>query len=294
MQQHSRYLKPVEGDGGEEGGAPESIEEEVDPSAGMSQDDINDLLDDEPAEAEEEDSPPAESPDGEEAAPEEESEEEAEPESDETPIDDPQPVAEQEVEERAEPEAEAPQEETPEALQAKKDEWLGKLADQYSISDEDAEALVTEPETVLPRLAANIHAAVLVDMAKAVEQMLPQMMGQFIQTQPQLISTAMQSHQKQADAKTEFYNNYPALKGNEETVKIAATTVAQNFPNLSEAEQLAKVGQISLAMLGITPQPQAPQQQQEPAPAPFTPAKSGSAPPSAPTDSGNVWDEFLS
>lgn len=288
LQERSRYLKPVEGDGGEGGGAPAEVEEEeVDPSAGMSEDEINDLLGDDSLDVEAENSPPAEAEEGGEAAPEEEAEPESDPEPEQTPIDDPQPEAEQEVEEQPQPE-----EETPEQFEAKKAEWLGKLAERYSISDEDAEALVTEPETVLPRLAANIHAAVMVDMAKAVEQMLPQLMGQFIQSQPQLISSAMQGYQTQQDAKAQFYQSYPQLQGNEETVKVAALTVQQNFGNLGEAEQLEKVGQIALAMLGITPQA-APAPEQAPAPAPFTPAKSGSAPPPAPANSGNVWDEFL-
>lgn len=290
MQMQSRYLKPVEGDGGEDGGAPAEVEEDVDPSAGMSEDEINDLLGEDSSDEEVEDSPPAESEEAEEAAPEEEVESEVETELEESPIDDPQPDAEQEVEEQVQQPEVNP---TAEEIEKQKVAWLNKLTERYSISDEDAEALITEPETVLPKLAANIHSAVMVDMTKALEQILPQMVGQFIQAQPQVVSNAMQSYQQQADAKTQFFESFPALKGNENVVKVAAQTVEQNFPEMSQADQLQKVGQIALAMLGITPQAAPAPKEEEPAPAPFTPAKSGSAPPPAPKQEGNVWDEFL-
>lgn len=278
LQQRSPYLKPVEGDGSADGGAPDSGEEPLDHSAAVSDDDFSDLFNDSDDDAEE-----AAPPTQEEVAP------VAEPEPtpevvEQTPIDDPKPNGETEVE--------APPVETPEQQQARVQEWMGALANRYQISEEDAELLISEPEKVLPRLAANIHSAVLVDMAKAVEQMLPAMMQQYLQAQPHVVSQAVETQQTRATARQAFYTTYPDLVGQEAIVRQAATVVEQNFGNLTQEQQVRKVGEISLAMLGkldaLAPAP-AP----APVPQPFTPAKTGSQTGSMAQQPANVWSEFL-
>ena len=55
-------------------------------------------------------------------------------------------------------------------------------AQTYSITDEDASKLLTEPETVLPRMAARMHMEVMESTVRVMQTMLPRLMQSVQQT----------------------------------------------------------------------------------------------------------------
>lgn len=64
-------------------------------------------------------------------------------------------------------------------------EWrnahLSELEKQYALNEADAVAILTDPEKVLPALAAKVHLGVMENSMRAVQAMLPAMLGQFQQ-----------------------------------------------------------------------------------------------------------------
>lgn len=74
---------------------------------------------------------------------------------------------------------------SPEAQAASYQEWrnahLSELEKQYALNEADAVAALTDPEKVLPALAAKVHLSVMENSMRAVQAMLPAMLGQFQQ-----------------------------------------------------------------------------------------------------------------
>ena len=58
---------------------------------------------------------------------------------------------------------------------------LVELEKQYALNEADAVAALTDPEKVLPALAAKVHLSVMENSMRAVQAMLPTMLGQFQQ-----------------------------------------------------------------------------------------------------------------
>jgi len=289
----------------DEGAPAEPIaDEELETSDEMSQDQIDDLIEDFDAVAEE---APASEPEPEEPEPESAAEAGTEEESESNQNDDdpekeqepePEPEAEKpEVKEEPEPEPEPEVVEQQEEQPPEKsvEEFQAELEERYGLSEKDAEVMVTHPEKVLPKLAANMHMQIVTDVIKAVGAMIPQQFAQVVAANPQIIKQTMQ---KQTDAEameTKFYESFPELqkKEHEATTVAAIQTVGKNFPKLSKEEKMQKAGQVAMVMLGLTPtvekDPPA-----EKAAEPFVPASTAnSSSPAASPVAENKWEEFL-
>lgn len=88
---------------------------------------------------------------------------------------------------------------TPEQLTEKAiNELMGR---EYTIPEADARRLISEPETVLPRLAATVHVNAVRDIGRVVQQMLPQMINAGVQAQIGAMRAEM-----------DFFTNYPQLR----------------------------------------------------------------------------------
>lgn len=182
-------------------------------------------------------------------------------------------------------EAPAPVAQTQEQAEAEYKATIGELEKVYAISDEDADAILTDPKTVLPRLQAQAH----VMMVKTMTNMMVNMM-------PMLLEQTTKEQTTKAKALSEFATAWPELadKAVEPTVIQAVVAVRKQFPNLAGKELFAKVGPVAYALLGKA----MPSQEKPPVevvkkakPTPFTPAKATGAPPkAAPT---NAVDAFF-
>lgn len=142
----------------------------------------------------------------------------------------------------------------------------------YNLDDETRKKLVTEPDQVIPQLAAQLHLNVMEQVFKTVQPLVQNLLGAQLQ-------------QRDAAQKAEraFFQRYPALEKYPQDVMKALTTIKQMNPNatpdqiISEGAALAAFNiQQRLRRQGQQPNQQ--QQQGRPAPqqpqrrAPYSPA----------------------
>jgi len=186
--------------------------------------------------------------------------------------------------------------ETPEAkaarVQAERTASDKKLNDDlvnyYKIPDEWSARLATEPELVLPQLAARLHQTVL----ESVRNMLDQGV-------PQVVQGLMHVQQRESAAKAEFYKRWPTLSKYEEQVLQAGRLFGQLNPTATPEERIERIGKIVSESLGIPIAPIAmPQGGQAPAvsaPAAFRPAggASGSRPPAPANEFEALAEELV-
>lgn len=156
-----------------------------------------------------------------------------------------------------------------------RDAVVDELTSRFTIREEDIELLQTQPEAVLPRLAANV-------LYQAIESAHRQIM----EYAPAVIDRHIAITNAQRDAETAFYEKWPGLKGlepgkHQELRKIIQTYVQVN-PQATQEQRISAIGAMAHQVLGI-PLPASPAQGgRKKAAAAFTPAVSslpGSAQP---------------
>lgn len=165
------------------------------------------------------------------------------------------------------------------------------LSTEYAISEDDALALVTNPEQVLPKLAANVHMRVMEDVARHVQQALAQV--------PVMLQAHVARAQAEDRAKQEFYGEWPGLSAHHDTVVSNASIIRQAHPKATKQQIIEMAGVMTAMALGLDPmsvrrqgQPQgqprmAPVQQPAMRPTGMTPAAQGGA-----TTSDNLFESF--
>lgn len=164
-------------------------------------------------------------------------------------------------------------------------EQLGNLESVYAISPEDAEKLNTEPEIILPKLAANMHLMVTKSLLTAVQGMIPE-----------YLAMHTQQASVEQEARSSFYSVHPEL--NDPKYEAAVLQVGKMFraanPTAPREVAIKTIGDMVKQSLGITV-PQTVQTSPTPAtPAarPFTPAKGGGQ--RAAPKTANIWNEMIS
>lgn len=147
---------------------------------------------------------------------------------------------------------------------------LTQLEQMYAVDEASATALLTEPELVLPKLAAKVHMEVMENSMRAMQAMVPVMMHQV---------------QQHADlnnrAKSLFHGTNPDLV--DPSYEPMIMEMGQSFrrvnPNASPEQASKAIGNLVRAALGIAApqvaQPGVPPQvqQRQPAVVPFSPAR---------------------
>lgn len=172
---------------------------------------------------------------------------------------------------------------TAEQLQA----YRESLSQEYAISEDDALALVTNPEQVLPKLAANVHMRVMEDVVRHVQQALAQV--------PVMLQAHVARAQAEDRAKQEFYGEWPGLAEHHDTVVSNATLIRQAHPKATKQQVIEMAGVMTAMALGLDPmsvrrqgQPRmAPVQQPAMRPTGMTPTAQGGA-----TQSDNLFESF--
>lgn len=146
---------------------------------------------------------------------------------------------------------------------------LTELEQHYAVNGEDATALLTEPELVLPKLAARVHMEVLESAMRAMQAMVPVMMEQ---------TTAHTAINTQAKGLFHSVNPDLADPKLEPAIIRLGMTYREVNPTAGPEESARAIGNLVRAALGIvTPQAGVqPQAAPRPAPvAPFVPMRGG-------------------
>ena len=200
---------------------------------------------------------------------------EAAPPQDETPAveaqapEQPQAVApEQAQQPQPETQPEQPQGPSQEEIAQMRGQIHESLKNVYALSDEDAEAMLTDPQSVIPNLAANLHMTVMADVHQAIRRTVEQVTQQL----PQTIQQTTQQQQESEKILNDFYGQWPELKGKEDVVTQAAAMYRQMNPDAPLEQAMNDIGRQMYVLLNIPLPGQAPAQQQAASAVPPAPA----------------------
>jgi hypothetical protein len=267
---------------------PNEPEQDTNPWAEIAEDfSEDDDYDDEPRSEEEPTTPPAEAP-GEVTPSSEEAVPPEVPALTEPTVDN-QPATPAEetpaAETQEEPETPPQQRATPEQIAEAKEKAIDELAQRYTLSDEEADDMVRNPEKAYPRFAAKLF----VDVFEAVTTSLHKAI-------PQVVEQTQQQAKARTSAEESFYAANPLLDRTKhaETVNQFANMYVQMNPKATREQMIKDVGVQAMGSLGINPlTAQQQQQEQTPAMRPHVPAGAGhvTAQPVAPKQD-NVWAQM--
>lgn len=175
----------------------------------------------------------------------------------------------------------------PEELYA---EYRVGLETTYSMTQEDAIALATTPESVLPKLAANVHENVMREVTRHLQHVM--------QAVPQVMEARIAQQTAETEAKQVFFNAWPGLESHYQTVVQNAALVRQANPQATREQLIEMAGTMTAMSLGLDPTALRARQQQQaprtvaPARTPMRPAAVGSSPNAAPQAPTNPFEAF--
>lgn len=185
----------------------------------------------------------------------------------------------------AEPPLAAPKALTQEEFLAKRTELQNTFASHYTLSEEDKLALQTEPENVLPKIAANVAVDVFEAASRIILGQIPQMIEQHLVTQ-----------RAATEARESFFRDFPALNKPEyfPTLRQVTQMYRQMNPQVPYADAIKVIGKHAMLMLGLSAEGTSPVNTPPPPPSrPATPLMPGSAPAApAPVAAGNIFAEL--
>ena len=129
---------------------------------------------------------------------------------------------------------------TPEEREFLRQQALTGLAQRYQLSEEDATALQVEPEKVLPKLAANLHAAIY-------EQVLQRVYAEA----PALIERNLRAQEDTRRAEEAFYAKWGNLRQHEAEVQRVAVMWRQMYPQATLEQAIDGIVAAANALLGL-------------------------------------------
>lgn len=191
------------------------------------------------------------------------------------PAAEPQP-AQQPAAEPAAPQADAQQ---PVDIKAIRDQYEKDLTAYYAIDAETAQRLQTEPENVLPQLAARVHLEVL-----------DTIMAQLPNRMQSILSHINTYEAREREASDVFFTAYPDLKEHKDAVLRVGQMYRAANPTATKEQAVKAIGDFVRTSLGLSAP--APVVQQAPPIQPFTPA--GGSGNGAPPAEVNPWMELAS
>lgn len=181
-------------------------------------------------------------------------------------------------------------------IQARRESLQNDIAQRYGLSEQDKEQWLTEPEKVVPRMAARLYVDVFDSVFQAVFAQVPQLMMQF-----------MEQRDASRGREESFYKRWPMLSKPEykPTINRLVGMYRQFNPQVPFEQMLEDVGVQALTALKIPldqlqPAAQAPAAPAAAAPAPvpavrhgYQPAAPGGVAPVPTQQKSTVWDELL-
>lgn len=166
-------------------------------------------------------------------------------------------------------------------VSAQREQLLGELAKQFPVNEEDADLLVTSPEKVMPKLAANLFLRTYEAVMQGVQQKMPQMV--LMANEVQETKTALES---------QFYEKWEMLDKSKHKDLVDRYGIAylQTNPNATREDFIRDVGASAVVALGL-PFPQVQQPTQQAAPPPVRPSAPVGRPP-APKGPMNQFEQL--
>jgi len=186
------------------------------------------------------------------------------------------------------PQAEPPQQgPTPEVVAQARADAIKRIAQRFSFSDEEREALQVEPHKVLPDLAARLQVETYEMVLAALHSVLPG-----------LINQAVHGHHVAQTTHSKFLERWPDLGDPryEPTIREVAAQYRKAFPNATPEEAIEDIGRIAMRKLGIKPKsPEQKARPTSPSPRSYVPAGAGAASSSRPArkPEPNLWAELV-
>lgn len=177
---------------------------------------------------------------------------------------------------------------TPEEFAAEETRIFGELEKLYTMSDEEAQNFLTEPELVLPKTAARLHMAITKDVIGGIHSVLPG-----------IIQAYMNNTGVEQKARDSFYAKNPDLNNPEYEQYIfkIGKMFREVNPNATSDVAAERIGDMVRQALGIQRQQVAAelvaptvQSASTLSPKPFMPARGGSG--NAPVKEANSWMEI--
>jgi len=189
------------------------------------------------------------------------------------------------------PEPEAPTPPVQEAaptgpsLEEQRTAALTELEKRYAFTEDDATAVLSEPEKVLPQFFGRLYMDVFENVLNSIQSALPQMVTQ-IQQQAELAGRDTQ----------EFYGAWPKLKEHSETVNRLGQMYRQTFPQATKEQFIQDVGlqamiTLKLPLEGVQPPAQTPPPDEVVTVPPYTPPRGGPVTPPA-QHPDNPWADM--
>jgi len=180
-----------------------------------------------------------------EPADQDETEVEAEPdtttaESDEVVTEEPEAeveteIASQEEEPVVEPEvvAQPTPEERTAAIAEAREKALVEVEQQFQLTEDEADDLVSDPNSVLPKMMAKVYLDLFTSVMQGMQQQLPNMITNVVKSEEQVVAR-----------KTAFYDAWPQLNKAEhlETIRRVGATYAQMNPKATQEDFIKEVG----------------------------------------------------
>lgn len=173
-------------------------------------------------------------------------------------------------------------------------EWRGKqlegLTKFYAFDEETSAKLLTEPEVVLPQLAAKLHMEVVEHVMRSVQSAIPQWMHGYVEQRSREESAEKLFYEANPDLKDPSYRNAVLQMG---------LAYRQLNPNAPAEEAVKVIGNMVRSSLGLTPATPVQQAPAAPQPTPrvFTPARGGGGGAVQAPSVSNPWaamaEEFL-
>ncbi len=162
-------------------------------------------------------------------------------------------------------------------LVALRQQYNTQLQQYYAFDQETAQRLQTEPELVLPQLAANLHMAVM----DAVMSSLPSRVFN-------LVNNVTEMNRIEREAEDTFFSAWPELRDvKPQVLQVGAMFRAAN-PGATKEQVVDAVGKFVMQSLGRTRASASPAQNIQP---PFTPAGGGGAG-NIPVAPKSIWEEI--
>jgi hypothetical protein len=159
------------------------------------------------------------------------------------------------------------------------EQFLEALRARYAVSSEDATALLTEPESVLPKILARAHL-----------QMVGEALGLFQRLLPGAVQQITEARLQASKAEDMFFGRWPELKGRTAEVVEMGKVYRQLNPKASAEQAVEAIGAMVKSALGMPNETKAP----EPAkPVAFRPAGVGVARGPAPAAPKDPYNAFL-
>lgn len=153
-------------------------------------------------------------------------------------------------------------------LDEAREKFVTDLSSQFMLAADDADKLITDPNSVLPKMAARV-------VATAYEAIMRTLGAQL----PMMLETYQAGARLKTEVENEFFSAWPALKEHGSVVENMGRAYRAANPSATKEEAIKAIGAMAMVSLGLSMSPPAPT---PPAP----PAPPTSLPPHAPVVGG--------